>query len=233
MISAPLRTDTTSAARDPNNRSDAFSFPKSFPIKDLFETETKIGYCCLMDFKFRITDRSLFSQSDLIFVKKYPFPDFLKKPIAGSKTILLDGIPAIFAIFRLAFKRFLVDWILPDTILESNAHKISDGLYSLITSIILSSYFNPEISLIISIPCSKADFAIFALHVSTDIGRSDTFRIILIAFRILWDSIFSDTDVDRYGAVDIPPMSIKSAPSISICFIVFMICCFVVLIDFL
>src|SRR3989344_5821555 len=149
-------------------------------------------------------DRSLFSQSDLIFVKKEPFPDFLKNPMAGSKTILLDGIPAIFAIFRLSFKRFLVDWILPDTILESNAHKISDGLYSLITSIILSSYFNPEISLIILIP-----------------------------IRILWDSIFSDTAVDRYGAVDIPPMSIKSAPSISICFIVFVICCFVVLIDFL
>src|SRR3970282_715347 len=103
MISAPLRTDTTSAARDPDNRSDTFSFPKSFPIKDLFETEIKIGYCCLIDFRFLIIDRSLSNQSDLIFVKKDPFPDFLKKPIAGSKTILLDGIQAILAIFRLCF----------------------------------------------------------------------------------------------------------------------------------
>jgi len=52
MISAPFRTDTTSAAIDPNNLSDGFSFPKSFPIKDLFETEIRIGYCCLIEFRF-------------------------------------------------------------------------------------------------------------------------------------------------------------------------------------
>ena len=45
------------------------NFKKSFPINDLFETEIRIGYCLLIDFKFLMIDRSLSTQSDLIFVK--------------------------------------------------------------------------------------------------------------------------------------------------------------------
>ena len=48
---------------------------------------------------------------------------------------------------------------------------IIDGENFDTTSCIFLSYFKPEISLIISTPCSKASFATFALQVSTDIGR--------------------------------------------------------------
>ena len=40
-MSAPFMTDIASAAIEPNNRSEGFSFPKRFPRKDLFETEIK------------------------------------------------------------------------------------------------------------------------------------------------------------------------------------------------
>ena len=88
MISAPFRTQIASVAIDPNNRSDGFSFPKSFPITDLFDTETKIGKFCLIKFRFFMICKSRSNQSDWIFVKKGPFPDFLKNPIEGSKTSL-------------------------------------------------------------------------------------------------------------------------------------------------
>ena len=120
IISAPFRTDTTSAAIDPYSRSFGFSFRKSFPIKDLFETEIKIGYFCFIDFKFCITWRSLTNPSDLILVKKEPFPDFLKNPIAGSKTILFEGNPIFFKMSMLCFRRFFVVFWFPDTLLVSN-----------------------------------------------------------------------------------------------------------------
>ena len=39
-----------------------------------------------------MTDRSLSTQSVLVFVKNLPCPDFLKNPIAGSNTIFLSEI---------------------------------------------------------------------------------------------------------------------------------------------
>ena len=41
--SAPFKTHIASAVIDPNSRSDGFSFSKRFPIRDLFETDIKIG----------------------------------------------------------------------------------------------------------------------------------------------------------------------------------------------
>ena len=65
-MSAPFNTEITSAAIEPNNRSEGFSFLINFPMNDLFETETKIGYCCLIDSKFNKIWRSLSYQSDRI-----------------------------------------------------------------------------------------------------------------------------------------------------------------------
>ncbi len=53
----------------------------------------------LKEFKFLIIDRSLSTQSDLIFVKNGPWPVFTKNPIAGSNTIFSDGTGDFFAIF--------------------------------------------------------------------------------------------------------------------------------------
>jgi len=44
MISAPFNAHTASAVIDPYNLSDGSFFCKIDPKKDLFETETKIGY---------------------------------------------------------------------------------------------------------------------------------------------------------------------------------------------
>ena len=57
--------------------------------------------------------------------------------------------------------------------------------------------------------------------------------IMLIALMIRLISVFSETVVDRYGAVDIPPTSIKSAPSLSICFTEFLMSFLLRLMDFL
>ena len=46
-------------------------------------------------------------------------------------------------------------------------------------------------------------------------------------------SVFSGTIVDRYGAVDIPPISIKSAPSSSMVWTAATIFCLLIEIDFL
>ena len=89
---APFKTHIASAVIDPNNRSEGFSFCKRLPIRDLFETEIKIGYFILRELRFLIIERSLSTQSVLIFVKNLPFPVFLKNPIAGSSTIFLSGI---------------------------------------------------------------------------------------------------------------------------------------------
>ena len=51
-MSAPFMTDIASAAIEPNNRSEGFSFCKRLPRKDLFETEIKIGKFCFIEFKF-------------------------------------------------------------------------------------------------------------------------------------------------------------------------------------
>jgi len=112
--------------------------------------------------------------------------------------IISDGTCDFFAIFKLSLRSFFVVVIeFPITVLESYAHKIRDGINSEITSCIFLSYFNPEMSLIISIPCTKTSLATLALHVSTEIGRLVTFWIILIALRILFDSTFSEIVVDK------------------------------------
>ena len=87
-ISAPLSTETNSAANEPYNRSCGSSFPVSFPINDLFETETKRGKPFLIKDKFCSMIISRSAQLDLILVNGNPVPDFLKKPIAGSTIIL-------------------------------------------------------------------------------------------------------------------------------------------------
>ena len=89
---APFNTHIASVVIDPNNRSEGFSFLKRLPIMDLFETDIKIGYFILKELRFLIIERSLSTQSVLIFVKNLPFPVFLKNPIAGSSTIFLSGI---------------------------------------------------------------------------------------------------------------------------------------------
>ena len=43
IISAPLITEITSAAIDPNNRAEGSSFFYSFPINDLLEIEIRRG----------------------------------------------------------------------------------------------------------------------------------------------------------------------------------------------
>ena len=43
IISAPLITDMASAATDPNILSEGSSLPRSLPINDLLDTETKTG----------------------------------------------------------------------------------------------------------------------------------------------------------------------------------------------
>ena len=67
-------------------------------MNDLLETEIKIGKVCFIEFRFFSIDRSLSNQSDLVFVKNGPLPDFLKNPIAGSKTIFLEDMCDFFAI---------------------------------------------------------------------------------------------------------------------------------------
>ena len=53
-----------------------------------------------------MTDRSLVTQSVLIFVKNLPFPVFLKNPIAGSSTIFLSEILHFLIIFKLSLRSF-------------------------------------------------------------------------------------------------------------------------------
>ena len=52
IISAPFKIDTTSAAIDPNNRSEGMSLSSIFPIKDLLDIETRVGYNCLTVLRF-------------------------------------------------------------------------------------------------------------------------------------------------------------------------------------
>jgi len=54
-----------------------------------------------MDLKFFKINKSLLTQSELIFVKKELLPFFLKNPMAGSKTIFVLGIFSDFAISKL------------------------------------------------------------------------------------------------------------------------------------
>ena len=105
---APLITATTSAVSEPGNRSAGFFLFIIFPINDLFDTETSTGWFCLIDFRLTNNERSLSNHSELIFVKNGPFPDFLKKPIAGSSTIFFIETPANFASFRLSFRSSFV-----------------------------------------------------------------------------------------------------------------------------
>ena len=53
-----------------------------------------------------MTDRSLSTQSVLIFVKNLPFPDFLKNPIAGSNIIFFSEILDFLTIFKLSARSF-------------------------------------------------------------------------------------------------------------------------------
>jgi len=72
-----------------------------------------------------MTDRSLSTQSVLVFVKNLPFPDFLKNPIAGSNTIFFSEMSDFLTIFKLSARSLFVEFIVfPDIILESYAHKI-------------------------------------------------------------------------------------------------------------
>lgn len=48
-MSAPFRTEITSAATEPKIRSDGSGLLRIFPIKDLFETEIRIGKFNFMD----------------------------------------------------------------------------------------------------------------------------------------------------------------------------------------
>jgi len=97
-MSAPFKTHTASAANEPASRSDGFCFFRIFPINDLFDTDTRIGLFNFMDLKFSKINKSLLTQSELIFVKKEFLPFFLKNPMAGSKTIFVLGFFADFAI---------------------------------------------------------------------------------------------------------------------------------------
>ena len=68
----------------------------------------ELVYSVFNDFKFCKINKSLLTQSELIFVKRVPLPSFLKNPMAGSKIIFVSGIPADLAIFKLSFNRFFV-----------------------------------------------------------------------------------------------------------------------------
>ena len=81
-------------------------FPNNLPIKDLLETEISKGKFPLIWRKFCKIRISLVTQLDFIRVKGNPVPDFLKKPIAGSTTILFLGMLTLCAIFRLSFRSF-------------------------------------------------------------------------------------------------------------------------------
>jgi len=107
-MSAPFKTHTTSAANDPASLSDGFSFFRIFPMNDLFDTDTRSGILNLMDLKFFKINKSLLTQSELIFVKKEFLPFFLKNPMAGSKTILVLGVFADFAISKLFYSNCFV-----------------------------------------------------------------------------------------------------------------------------
>jgi len=171
-MSAPFKTQTASAANDPASLFDGLSFFKIFPMNDLFDTDMRSGVFNLIDLKFSKINKSLLTQSELIFVKKEFLPFFLKNPMAGSKTILDLAIFADFAISKLFFNNCFVSrsW-LPVMIFLLYAHKISDGQYLSIIFGIIVSYFSPVTSLIISTPNSKTSFATAALHVSTEMGK--------------------------------------------------------------
>ena len=98
-----LSSDITSATNEPKSRSDGFSFFRIFPMNDLFDTDTRIGLPDFIDFKFFKINKSLLSQSELIFVKKAPIPFFRKNPIAGSKIIFVLGMFTDLAISKLSF----------------------------------------------------------------------------------------------------------------------------------
>jgi len=107
-MSAPFKTQPTSAANAPASLFDGFSFFKILPMNDLFETDTRSGIFNLIDRKFSKINKSLLTQSELIFVKKEFLPFFLKNPMAGSKTIFVLGIFTDFAISRLFLNNCLV-----------------------------------------------------------------------------------------------------------------------------
>ena len=102
-MSAPFKTHTASAVNDPASLFDGFSFFKIFPMNDLFDTDMRSGVFNLIDLKFSKINKSLLTQSELIFVKKEFLPFFLKNPMAGSKTIFDLVIFADFAISKLFF----------------------------------------------------------------------------------------------------------------------------------
>ena len=102
-MSAPFKTHTTSAVNDPASLFDGFSFFKIFPMNDLFDTDMRSGVFNLIDLKFSKINKSLLTQSELIFVKKGFLPFFLKNPMAGSKTISDLGNFCRFCYFQTFF----------------------------------------------------------------------------------------------------------------------------------
>src|SRR5918992_2930186 len=244
MIFAPFRALIISNASEGSNRS-FVSRLSNFPMKDFRDTETHIGKenralssCSL---EIISISRRYHGVSD-IRVKKGFFPSALKNPIEGSIIILLSLIPDLLAILRLSFNNFMVrdnfpvapvSERRPALLLLSYAPIMTGSFDSATRRAILSSYFNPVMSFIQSIPRLTASFATDHLGVSIERGKLQFFFTILIARNILSVSFSMEILFSRYGAVDMAPISAKCAPSCSMLAAVLAMSLALVLMEFL
>ena len=76
-MSAPFKTQTTSAANDPASLSDGSSFFKIFPMNDLFDTDMRSGVFDLIDLKFSKINKSLLTQSESVSYTHLTLPTIL------------------------------------------------------------------------------------------------------------------------------------------------------------
>lgn len=190
-----------------------------WPMNDFLDTEMQIGF--LRAASFPSCDTACMSRKyqgmSVILVKKGFLPSGLKNPIEGSIMIALSLIPAFLALVTLSLSTFVAPDIWP---------VVSDRLYAqtivlapdcAIKSAIVSSYISPVTSLITSAPAAMAALAVSARGVSAEMGKLHALFAALIALAIRRISSSTEIIVSRYGAVDMAPMSIKCAPSCSIC----------------
>jgi len=150
-------------------------------------------------------------------VKRRPLPDLLKKPIAGSAATRDGSTPSEAALRTLRARRAAAcgTGSPARTGAGECAQRISEGEWRETTLAMRASPRRPVTSFSIAAPSAIAALAAGALAVSADMGRPVERAAAATAALRRSASVRSGTAVAAYGALDIPPMSMMSAPSAS------------------